>query len=1023
MKNHSDEKPYHCPRCAYKSKWKWDVVKHLKRCGGGSVKDVVDTTKMRKQEEVRAMLSGVLSPALPSSSQAASSGTNAKLTSTRREVLSSGPPNVTVMPQPADTQSHSMGSPESAAADHEQKSWSSKQAKAHTQETIESVVTDVQNFCVRCPFVGHSPAELKRHTRVHSDEKPFVCQTCGYCSKWKCDLKKHLRTYNHVSAVPLTYGGHGRRPADWPQTSMQMTMKKESDVSLVWEDENIVYGCDQCCYITPKKALLDNHMKVHQDPVIPSDGHLRCRQCNFEAADLSSLIQHKVAHSSPEASTSDRSTASMSSPSKHRRKPQFVMKAANYEGDSESDAGMLERPSDLFSASRSPVPDIEPEKSALLTALGLEVTAKVKQWRQLQQRKKVVTAGAPLPIILDTNWVRSKLLGSSKQVNYRCPHCSYFTDNKTTFEKHVSRHNSSSRYKCEWCTWSANRLNLLYRHAQSVHPHELAQEEKESFYDKVRGRSYSEGSSREGTPTKYNTHGDALDGMVMTDTPGVEPTKTKRKLKSCEKCGYVTDNVTTLNRHVSKHGFDGKFTCKYCDYSVNKCHVIKYHMRTVHRDEGGQPPAKSPMEDYHKGRQTQGETKQNGKGDDESIKSQDPADNNDDDNDETDEYFSEADSDHVSVEVTKVRGQQMKIIQEKGKTTYGCMKCSFSTGNITNGLSHAKQHGAKKKYRCEHCDYSLDQMRYMVHHMKHFHPEVSEDSMSSDGDGSELKPTELLPKTDDGSFSQVMPDRHESEQMLHRRSLVISTGGKPLGLRKCRKCSFFTTSMATFVKHKRYHKIHESKFACEGCGYRASTGRLLQQHIRSHCRFTGQAMASRSNNSSSVAKATACLKNAASSAKSKRRFECTLCPFVTIVPSRMESHMSCHGTDSKYKCEHCTYSVHRADHLQRHKAVHVLSPSKRRSPGSPSKKPLRCSQCPYSTHIQSLLDAHTVTHHSPTKTTLSCHSCDFWAESQELLQKHTCSQPEHNNNTSVQKADVVLPLVNGHQTAETAETK
>ena len=48
MKNHSDEKPFHCPRCSYKSKWKWDVVKHLKRCGGGTVKDVIDTTKDMK---------------------------------------------------------------------------------------------------------------------------------------------------------------------------------------------------------------------------------------------------------------------------------------------------------------------------------------------------------------------------------------------------------------------------------------------------------------------------------------------------------------------------------------------------------------------------------------------------------------------------------------------------------------------------------------------------------------------------------------------------------------------------------------------------------------------------------------------------------------------------------------------------------------------------------------------------------------------------------------------------------------
>ena len=32
--------------------------------------------------------------------------------------------------------------------------------------------SSISHFCLQCPFVGHSPAELKRHLRVHSDEKP-----------------------------------------------------------------------------------------------------------------------------------------------------------------------------------------------------------------------------------------------------------------------------------------------------------------------------------------------------------------------------------------------------------------------------------------------------------------------------------------------------------------------------------------------------------------------------------------------------------------------------------------------------------------------------------------------------------------------------------------------------------------------------------------------------------------------------------------------------------------------------------
>jgi len=42
--------------------------------------------------------------------------------------------------------------------------------------------------------------------------------------------------------------------------------------------------------------------------------------------------------------------------------------------------------------------------------------------------------------------------------------------------------------------------------------------------------------------------------------------KRKRKLRACAKCGYVTDNLTTLQRHAAKHGSGGRHQCLRCDY-------------------------------------------------------------------------------------------------------------------------------------------------------------------------------------------------------------------------------------------------------------------------------------------------------------------------------------------------------------------------------------------------------------------------------------------------------------------------
>jgi len=56
----------------------------------------------------------------------------------------------------------------------------------------------------------------------------------------------------------------------------------------------------------------------------------------------------------------------------------------------------------------------------------------------------------------------------------------------------------------------------------------------------------------------------------------------RRRLRTCERCGYVTDNLTTLKRHEVKHGALGMYRCKLCDYTVNQQHILEYHTRNVH---------------------------------------------------------------------------------------------------------------------------------------------------------------------------------------------------------------------------------------------------------------------------------------------------------------------------------------------------------------------------------------------------------------------------------------------------------
>lgn len=57
------------------------------------------------------------------------------------------------------------------------------------------------HLCRQCPFTSNSIGEYHRHLIVHSSERPYRCFHCSYQSKWKCQVKKHMKEENHSGAI------------------------------------------------------------------------------------------------------------------------------------------------------------------------------------------------------------------------------------------------------------------------------------------------------------------------------------------------------------------------------------------------------------------------------------------------------------------------------------------------------------------------------------------------------------------------------------------------------------------------------------------------------------------------------------------------------------------------------------------------------------------------------------------------------------------------------------------------------
>ena len=820
----------------------------MKRCGGGTVKDVIDTTKLSNNNSnnkgpnwVKALQfkdpSVTPPPVTPGSK------------------LSSGPPNVTVLPSgvvkpsnppPAGGERHLTRTPPSPHTPDHQSLMPYKRVDQVTAATAPAFkgVNNGLYHCLHCPFVGNSPAELKRHTRVHSDEKPFSCLTCGYSSKWKCDLKKHLRTYNHESAVSLDGKSDG---TDLYSSDEQMQSPNESQgQTFEYPDEgsedlskNIsatspakqLYKCNRCQYVTCKKNVLDSHMKIHglpgQSKLNPGSNKLRCKQCDFEAEDLSSFLQHKLIHSSvqtPATNKLDReeeqvspSSSSytdeidvMGSPTKHRRKPvkQFRCSRCPYTCFKRSG---LEQHQSMH----------EPRGPGSLTCKYCDYN--VYSRSLLGQHMKLH------PEYLQEEGDESdedESIPEEEQANEGILNLS----NENNVIKNLSvfpgQTDEERCYPCEWCEVTFNQLSELYQHARAAHPDEY--EQQEAAYSSVDSSTEDNGllspfyySTSQGTDEINASESDGIgpeedDGKKPkseTAKPTLGNGKRKRKILTCPDCGYTTDNSANLARHAIKHGQNAMYQCHYCNYSLNRQGLVIAHMKQVHGvTVTSLPKREDTME--------------------EKITTVIPTEPR------TDVHKKPQVCESSDMELVNVKGEMVFVFQVGNKKTYKCPKCEYTTANSSHCANHARQHGSKKRYSCEYCDYSLDKLPHIILHMKSAH---SGQMNGSYQDMQEQKVQPLVLNIN-GLDTKKYPKRSHKTNAISSALLLKKTIKKNGQVKKKipkMKSKLLKKALVRVFKGKKKNsaitkKNIKKRMSCSLCPYHTNNSGLLQNHLLQH---------------------------------------------------------------------------------------------------------------------------------------------------------------------------------------------
>ena len=973
MKNHSNEKPYHCPRCSYKSKWKWDVVKHLRRCGGGTVHDVIDTTKIKNiaPPNVMVMPQGNLQKTLQQTSVSQPMfPTNMKFEPVGRPSQVSPVAHSSIA---ANSVAHSLNFTSAAGGEDQPENMefslsmvgdlSSAQAiLAKNQSPVfRSLVNQGAYHCLECPFVGNNPAELRRHSVLHSENKPFMCTQCGYSSRWKCDLKKHMKTYGHYNS-------------DQVDSDAENSPDKYLELDGDSEDENrsTLYMCPKCPYNSYKKQAFELHLKVHGDsledesprpPVNPvTSAKFKCTKCDYQGNDLSSFLQHKVSHNN-QLSTSN-GIPSTSGPSfvnatpppeevsnrtlhlKHRRKPvkQFHCQKCPYvcfKRLSMDNHETMHVPRgveaflcmfcDYNSFSKALLlqhmrlhPEYCPSECTDLGRVGM---SELQEIEELEEKDANVRNEKSIPAIEENNNIDDFEINNNKDsgniIDLSKSSASVSSRSSTPVvdgqKSSASKNNNTEgALPCEWCSTTFPNVVTLYQHAQSMHPNQLKAQEAGDIAAKqnpnppsqleqiVKDRQreyqvYHQFMAQQQPQIQAHLHSPNLVRRLVPLAP--KPPQGQGQIKSMLSPNQPRPQMITLPENM-------------------------YNKDASQQDA----PWKSTL------------------------------------------LPSTA---HNMMNHFQLEKAKKSTSQQKRARSFQCTKCSFTAPNAVTYLRHIERHGSNCKHTCLYCDYSIDRLNLLYQHMKGTHGNMWQGtteekiSLSAEDSNNNLiglglthSPSGSVNMSEENSVTEELNESFNSSQNESNDgdtetragfdggilSQMGSKGMKPvLVIRgvsqwrgtpvqvcsldgrkhyKCPKCLYISINVSNTASHVKQHGANR-RYQCTQCDYSADNLSVHQHHIEtvhlkdpSFIQMAPNTPYLEENNNEPAAVPMKSILPSSETKTSDIPFSCPKCPYKSQEKDKLQRHLEHHVYNGKYECQLCDYSVDQYNILKKHAKLH-----------------------------------------------------------------------------------------------------
>ncbi|XP_011264965.2 uncharacterized protein LOC105256594 isoform X3 [Camponotus floridanus] len=696
--------------------------------------------------------------------------------------------------------------------------------KSHYDSTDQEPTEERDPFdCGVCPFSASDAATLSLHKMHHRPnlEAIFKCYLCPYYVSTKAELLEHARLHGEE----LASIHQQNMMMDSPNSKNKLQQVSISDVGIsrtknetsveqviqITSRNNVTTVSKSASGVVPPPppppSLLLDTRALPDAPLVwvsRPDGTLtkmlKCRHCPYVSSRRAEVRDHETMHVDTPAHGPLIACTDCSFTCARRE----IMIA-----HTEMHAGSLGTVHCLVDETR---PDSQ-QANDLATLLGLTHTPVLGTEPDLHDSRLVHCCGKCPARFLCEKELRIHLRYHTTELAHSCQWCSYAARQSTHLLAHQKAHSSEYQERTKY-------LLSLYGHSQRYPPPATAC--VEAAANQESNNSSAPNVAWIVVEINENVNSSAVSTVQRTGG---------NQVFTCAKCPARYFRLDALEYHMTLHGSNNRFKCNDCDYSSKTTQNLVKH-QVVHRRHNeidDETTATTPSTTLIATSSVS------------ALSVQPPP----------DPQFG-----------IFMRGNPNFVYQgylRNGRLKekrYKCHKCPSAFEKREQYRVHLTLHGAKQRYRCDTCDYSVKYYANFIQHLKKHQAnaeaqasrrQFEDDRISVDSDSiadvtvasssrKSSRSSVVVVSSGNNITNTLQPSNQDKQSLLlmQKKGIISATGEADAETIRCLSCPFSTTDKDVMDAHKRRHGIERMTPSCPHCDYIPRKDENIGEHIRLH---------------------------------------------------------------------------------------------------------------------------------------------------------------------------------------------